>query len=76
MEDNTPEIIDLRDLEAPEPMEIILQACAKLGPDNSYAAHLPHVPFPLFPILQSRGLTWQVQEEADGSAVITIRKAS
>lgn len=71
---NAPEIIDLRDLEAPEPMERILLACANLGPDDSYLAHLPHVPFPLFPILKSRGLNWQVQEEDDGSAVIQIRR--
>jgi len=74
MEDITPEIIDLRGLEAPEPMEIILHACAKLGRNDSFAAHLPHVPFPIFPILQSRGLTWQVHEQADGSAVVTVRK--
>jgi hypothetical protein len=36
MEDITPEIIDLRGLEAPEPMEIILYAYAKLGPVNNH----------------------------------------
>jgi len=70
---NSPEIIDLRGLEAPEPIERILLACANLGPDDSYMAHLPHIPFPLFPHLESRGLNWNVQEETDGSAVITIR---
>ena len=71
---NSPEIIDLRDLEAPEPMERILLACAKLEADDSYLAHLPHVPMPLFPHLESRGLSWRVREQADGSAVLTIRR--
>ena len=70
---NSPEIIDLRGLEAPEPIERILLACANLGPNDSYMAHLPHIPFPLFPHLESRGLNWSVREEADGSTVITIR---
>jgi len=72
--DKSPEIIDLRGLEAPEPIERILLACTNLGPDDSYLAHLPHIPFPLFPHLESRGLSWHIQEKADGSAVITIRK--
>jgi hypothetical protein len=71
-----PDIIDLRDLEAPEPMEKILLACAQLGPDDHYLAHLPHVPGPLFPHLETRGLAWQIHEEADGSVLILIRKSS
>jgi hypothetical protein len=71
-----PEIIDLRGLEAPEPMEKILLACAQMGPDEYYLAHLPHVPEPLFPILEARGLDWQVFEQADGSALVLIRKSS
>jgi len=74
--DDLPEIIDLRNLEAPEPMEKILLACAQLGPDGSYLAHLPHVPNLLFPHLETRGLEWQVHEQTDGSALVLIRRSS
>ena len=76
LENDIPEIIDLRDLEAPEPLEKILLACAQLDPGQHYLARLPHVPGPLFPHLQARGLDWQVHEEADGSAVIMIRRSA
>jgi hypothetical protein len=69
-------VVDLRDLEAPEPMVQILLACTHLGPDDCYTAHLPHVPGPLFPHLESRGLAWQVQEQTDGSALLSVRKVS
>ena len=71
-----PEIIDLRGLEAPKPMEKILLACAQMGPDDYYLAHLPHVPAPLFPILAARGLNWQVFEQEDESALVLIRRSS
>jgi hypothetical protein len=71
-----PEIIDLRGLEAPEPMEKILLACAQMEPDEYYLTHLPHVPGPLFPILEARGLDWQVFEQADESALVLIRRSS
>jgi len=73
---NVPEIVDLRGLEAPEPMEKILMASAQLEKDDIYIAHLPHVPAPLFPHLETRGLDWQVFEETDGSALVLIRRAS
>ena len=66
-------VVDLRDLEAPEPMEKILLACTQLGSEENYLAHLPHVPNLLFPHLESRGLNWQVFEEEDGSAIVLIR---
>jgi len=68
------EFVDLRGLEAPEPMVKILVACAQLGPNDRYLAHLPHVPTPLFPHLESRGLFWQVHEQTDGSALLAIRR--
>lgn len=74
--DLLPEIIDLRGLEPPEPMEIILRASEQLGADDLYIAHLPHIPFPLFPVLETRGLNWQVHEKADGSALVLIRRDS
>jgi hypothetical protein len=69
-----PDIIDLCGLEAPEPMERILFAGAHLGPEDVYLARLPHMPFPLLPILEQRGLGWQAHEEEDGRVLILIRK--
>ena len=74
--DNSAEINDLCNLEAPEPMERILSAGAQLGPEDIYLARLPHTPFPLFPLLENRGLNWQIHEEEDGCVLILIRRPS
>lgn len=71
-----PGIVDLRKLEAPEPMEKILMACARLGPEDNFQARLPHVPGPLFPHLEARGLDWKIHQERDGSTLITIWRRS
>ena len=76
VEFNTAEIVDLRGLEAPEPLVNTLEACSKLGPDGCYLAHFPHVPHPLFPHLQDRQFAWQVHEQTDGSAVLLIRRSN
>ena len=73
-DNNIPEIIDLCDLEAPEPMVRILSAGAQLGAEDIYLARLPHVPFPLFPLLEKRELNWQTHEEEDGHVLILIRR--
>ena len=73
---DTPEIVDLREMEAPEPMQIILMACTHMGKDDSYLARLPHVPTMLFPQLLARGLAWYVHEEEDNSALLMVRRES
>ena len=70
-----PDINDLRDLEAPEPLVRILTACTQLEGDEAYLAHLPHVPNPLFPHLETRGMQWKIFEEEDGSALVLIWRA-
>ncbi|GMR15608.1 MAG: hypothetical protein BMS9Abin30_1243 [Gammaproteobacteria bacterium] len=72
----TPEIVDLRDLEAPGPMEKVLLACSQLDEGEFFLAHVPHVPVLLFPHLESRGLRWWVHEEADQSALLLVRRES
>jgi len=72
----TPDIVDLREMEAPEPMQIILTACTKMSKDDSYLARLPHVPSMLFPQLLARGLAWYVHEEEDNSALLMVRRES
>lgn len=69
-----PEIVDLRDLEAPGPMEKVLLACSQLVVGEFFLAHVPRTPIMLFPQLESRGLRWWVHEEADQSALLLIRK--
>jgi len=69
-----PAIEDLRDLEAPEPMERILAATAKLAPGGSYAARVPRYPRLLLPRLEERGLRYEVVEETDGTALVQVRK--
>lgn len=70
-----PDIVDLRGLEAPEPMQQILLAASRLDGDKIYFARLPHVPHPLFPLLQERNLRWWVHEEVDQSALLAVRAA-
>ncbi len=70
---HTPNIADLRELEAPEPMQHVLTAASQLDGDKTYFARLPHVPHPLFPVLQERGLQWWVHEEDDHSALLALR---
>jgi hypothetical protein len=70
----TPDIVDLRDLEAPEPMEKVLLACSQLDAEEFFLAHLPRVPTMLFPHLETRGLNWWVHEEEDHSALLLIGK--
>ena len=72
----TPDIVDLRDLEAPEPMEKVLLACSRLDAEEFFLARLPRVPTMLFPHLDARGLNWWVHEEEDHSALLLIRKST
>jgi AcrR family transcriptional regulator/uncharacterized protein (DUF2249 family) len=68
------EIADYRDLEAPLPLERILEATAGLKPGGALLARVPHVPRPLFPHLKERDLTWEVHREPDGSALLRVRR--
>ena len=68
-------ILDLRDLEAPEPMEQILLHSSKLEGDGFLVARLPRVPKMLLPHLQQRGLSWNVEEVADGSALLCVKRS-
>jgi len=66
------EIMDYRDLEAPLPMERILEATPGLPPGGALLARVPHVPRPLFPLLRKRQLSWLVYREPDGTALIRV----
>jgi len=70
----SPEVVDLRDLEAPEPLERMLEAAARLAPGDSLLARLPRFPRLLLPQLARRGLPWEIYEERDRSALVHVRR--
>ncbi len=65
--------IDNRGLEAPEPMVRILGALAGLRPGDSIVALMDHEPLLLYPELERRGCSWQLEESEDGF-VITVQR--
>ena len=67
-----PELVDLCDLEAPLPMERILEAVAELRPGEAMIARTPCFPRPLLAQLDLRNLDWQATEAADTSGLIWI----
>jgi|ETNmetMinimDraft_26_1059896.scaffolds.fasta_scaffold67086_1 TusA-related sulfurtransferase len=69
-----PEIIDLRDLEAPEPLERILLEAAALIPGEVLLVRTPRMPRMLFPQLDKRNLEWEALEECDESGLIWVRR--
>lgn len=69
-----PEILDLRDLEAPEPLERILEASAALAPGAALLARTPRLPRMLLPQLERRALVWQAIEEPDGSGLVWVQR--
>lgn len=66
------EILDLRQLEAPLPLEGILEASARLAPGASLLARTPALPRLLFPHLDRRGLDWEAAETADRTALVWV----
>jgi hypothetical protein len=70
-----PRVVDLRDLEAPEPLQRILQEASGLPPAASLLARVPRFPRMLLPQLEGRGLSWEVYEERDGTALVCVRRA-
>jgi uncharacterized protein (DUF2249 family) len=68
------ELMDLRDLEAPIPMEQILEAAAELPPGATLIARTPCYPRPLMAQLDRRQLDWEAAEAADASGLIWIAR--
>ena len=73
---NTPEVLDLTELEPPGPMEKILTAGVHMKSGDLLFARVPRVPTMLFPHLEARDLAWSVHEEPDQTALLVIRKES
>ena len=68
------ELMDLSELEAPLPMERILEAAALLRPGEALIALTPCFPRPLLAQLDRRGLDWEASEAADGSGLVWVGK--
>lgn len=56
------------------PMVRTLEAYEALEPGGTLTIHNDRVPIYLLPQLMERGAQYEVHEQADGSAVVTIQK--
>lgn len=71
-----PQVIDGRDMQPPEPMELTLAALDNLAPDGEIVLLLYCQPHPLYQILRRNGYAWTESMQADGTNEIHIRKSS
>ncbi len=65
-------VLDLRELEAPEPMVQILEKSTALAPGEALLARLPRVPRMLLPRLVERGLAPQWIETREGGVYLAL----
>ncbi|MEE9384117.1 MAG: TetR/AcrR family transcriptional regulator [Nannocystaceae bacterium] len=69
-----PSIVDWSMLEAPEPMERVIEAVSDLGTGRCLIARLPRNPRQVLPILIARGLEVEVAESPDGTALLHVTR--
>ena len=69
-----PEVLQLTDLEPPEPLERVLEGVERLGPGEVLIAHVPRFPRLLLPRLEERGVGVEAHERPDGSALVRVRR--
>lgn len=62
-----PILLDLRNLEPPQPMQRVLEALNGLAPGGALIALTRFRPVHLLELLEERGLAWETTEQADGS---------
>ena len=67
-------LIDGRDMEPPEPLELAVEALATMGPEDELVMLLRCEPFPLYAILDKNGFGYRSQRQPDGTNEIRIRK--
>lgn len=67
-------VIDGRDLEPPEPLELILTALETLGPGEELLALLYCEPVPLYSVLDRNGYRHSSTLRPDGTNEIRISK--
>jgi len=69
-------VIDGRDLQPPEPLELALTALDTLAPEDELVLLLYCQPHPLYQILRRNGYVWTETMQPDGTNEIRIRKAA
>ena len=67
--------LDLRGLQPPEPMLRILEGVSALAAGGRLRARTDRKPIYLLPELDSRGIRYTCEEQADGSWSITLERA-
>ena len=67
-------LIDGRDLQPPEPLELALEALDRLPDGEELVLLLYCQPQPLFNILRKNGYSWQETVQEDGTHEIRIRR--
>jgi uncharacterized protein (DUF2249 family) len=65
-------LLDARDLEPPEPLELTLAALDELQPDQRLRLLLPREPYPLYGILDRNGYQHETERHPDGYFAILI----
>ena len=68
-------VIDGRDMEPPEPLELAVAELARLAPGEELVMLLRCEPLPLYAILERNGYRYRSEPRADGSNEIHIQKA-
>lgn len=66
------QIVDLTDLEPPDPLEHVLKAASRLGPGAVYLARLPRSPRLLIPHLRERNVLFAIANAEDGAALLRL----
>ncbi|MCU0793834.1 MAG: DUF2249 domain-containing protein [Opitutaceae bacterium] len=67
--------IDARGLEPPQPMMVILSAAEALETGAALRARTDRKPLHLYPELETRGVRYTSEQQADGSWVTTLTRA-
>lgn len=67
-------LLDLRHLPAPEPLQQIERALARLPAEAVLQAHTPMLPSPLLARLEAAGWEYALRVLPDGSAIVAIRR--
>jgi hypothetical protein len=69
-----PRVIDGRELQPPEPLELTLMALDTLAADDEVILLLYCQPHPLFDVLRRNGYAWTEAIQDDGTHEIRIRR--
>ena len=68
--------LDVRGMQAPEPLERVLQTLDRLGDGDDLLVKINCRPVPLFRILERNGYTHEERPGVDALLEIAIRKAA